>query len=220
MGFCIFANGAIAIKDVQRRHGLERIAVVDWDAHHGNGTEEVFYDDPSVLTISLHQDNLFPIGTGCMESRGVGRGEGYNINIPLPPGSGRGAYLAAFDRVVIPALAAYRPQLVVVASGFDASGLDPLARLMLNSETYRILTRKLMDVADQLCGGRIAMTHEGGYSRAYAPFCGLAVMEALAGEDTGVVDPFNDYIGAFGGQDLQPHQDAIIREAERLLDRL
>lgn len=220
MGFCIFANAAIAIREMQRKHNLEKIAVVDWDAHHGNGTEEIFYDDPSVLTISLHQDNLFPIDSGGMDSRGRGRGEGYNINVPLPPGSGIGAYHACFDRVVLPALSAYRPQLIVVTSGFDACGLDPLARLMLNSNAYRLLTRKLMMAADDLCGGRIAMTHEGGYSRAYAPFCGLAVMETLAGRKTGVVDPFNDYIASFGAQSLQPHQDALIKMAERLIDRL
>lgn len=220
MGFCIFANAAIAIREMQKKYGLEKIAVVDWDAHHGNGTEEIFYDDPSVLTISLHQDNLFPLDSGGMECRGAGRGEGYNINVPLPPGSGKGAYRACLDRIVLPALFAYRPQLIVVTSGFDACGLDPLARLMLNSDVYREMTQKLMAAANDLCGGRIAMTHEGGYSRAYAPFCGLAVMETLAGRKTGVVDPFNDYIGSFGGQGLQPHQESLIKQAERLIDRL
>lgn len=220
MGFCIFGNAAIAIREMQRRHGLSRIAVVDWDAHHGNGSEEVFYEDPGVLTISLHQDNLFPIGSGGLESRGAGRGEGYNINVPLPPGSGRGAYLEAFRRVVLPALTRYRPELIVVTSGFDACGLDPLARQMLSSPVYREMTRLLLQAADALCAGRLAMTHEGGYSRAYTPFCGLAVMEELSGHATGVEDPFADYIGSFGGQALQPHQEAVIASAERLLDRL
>ena len=220
MGFCIFANAAIAIKEIQQVFQLSKIAVVDWDAHHGNGTEEIFYADPSVLTISIHQDNLFPIGTGAMKDRGASRGEGYNVNIPLPPGSGIGAYLAAFDRVILPALYAYRPDLIVVASGFDASGLDPLARLMLNSDAYRSLAGRLLTVASDLCGGRLAMTHEGGYSRAYTPFCGLAVLEALSGASTDVVDPFNEYIASFAGQDLQPHQEAVIHEARGLIDRL
>lgn len=220
MGFCLFANAAIGIREVQARFGLSRIAVVDWDAHHGNGTEEIFYTDPSVLTISIHQDNLFPIGTGAMKDRGEGRGEGYNINIPLPPGSGSGAYFAAFDQVVLPALYQYRPELIVVTSGFDASGLDPLARLMLYSDAYRSLTHRLMTAAADLCGGRIAMTHEGGYSRAYAPFCGLAVMETLSGFRTDAVDPFNDYIASFAGQSLQPHQEAVVQHARGLLDRL
>lgn len=220
MGFCIFANAAVAIREIQSKFQLSKIAVVDWDAHHGNGTEEIFYSDPSVLTISIHQDNLFPIGTGAMESRGTDRGEGYNINIPLPPGSGNGAFLAAFEQVILPALRAYKPELILVTSGFDASGMDPLARLMLNSDTYRALTELLIGAADDLCEGRLAMTHEGGYSRAYAPFCGLAVMEALSGHRTGVVDPLNEYIASYGGQSLQPHQDVVIQQARRLIDRL
>lgn len=220
MGFCLFANAAISIREIQARSGLSKIAVVDWDAHHGNGTEEIFYSDPSVLTISIHQDNLFPIGTGAMKDRGEGRGEGFNINIPLPPGSGSGAYFAAFDHVVLPALYAYRPELIVVTSGFDASGLDPLARQMLYSDAYRSLTTRLMSAAADLCGGRLAMTHEGGYSRAYAPFCGLAVMETLSGFRTDAADPFNDYIASFAGQDLQPHQNEVIHQARGLLDRL
>lgn len=220
MGFCLLANAAIAIKQARAKHGLARVAVVDWDAHHGNGTEEIFYEDPSVLTISIHQDNLFPIGTGAMADRGGGRGTGYNINVPLPPGSGQGAYLAAFDQVVLPALHAYRPDLIVVTSGFDASGLDPLARQMLHSTVYRDLTQRLMQAASDLCAGRIAMTHEGGYSRAYAPFCGLAVLEALSNTRTGTLDPFDDYIASFAGQELQPHQSEIITQARGLLDRL
>lgn len=220
MGFCLLANAAIAIREMQQRHKLARIAVVDWDAHHGNGTEEIFYEDPGVLTISLHQDNLFPIDSGGLDKNGSGAGLGYNINVPLPAGTGRGGYVAAFRRVVLPALRAYRPDLIVVTSGFDASGLDPLARQMLNSSAYRDMTGMLMEAAAELCGGRIAMTHEGGYSRAYAPFCGLAVMETLSGQRTGAEDPFDAYIGSFGGQDLQPHQDAVIARAELLLGRL
>jgi acetoin utilization deacetylase AcuC-like enzyme len=220
MGFCIFANVPIAIREMQERYQLDRIAIVDWDAHHGNGSEEIFYEDPSVLTISLHQDNLFPMDSGAMSANGAGRGEGYNINVPLPPGSGRGAYETTFERVVIPALHAYRPQLIVVCSGFDACGLDPLARLMLHSSAYTTLTRQLMDCADELCQGRIAMAHEGGYSRALAPYCGLAVMETLSGIRTKITDPFDEYVSGFGGQELQPHQEAVINEARDLLKKL
>ncbi|EAQ43975.1 histone deacetylase/AcuC/AphA family protein [Roseobacter sp. MED193] len=220
MGFCIFANASIAIREMQEKYQLDRVAIVDWDAHHGNGAEEIFYEDPSVLTISLHQDNLFPLDSGAMSSIGEGRGEGNNINVPLPPGSGRGAYQAAFDRVVIPALQAYKPQLIVVCSGFDACGLDPLARLMLHSSVYANLTKQLMECADDLCQGRIAMLHEGGYSRALAPYCGLAVMETLSGIKTNITDPFDEYVSAFGGQDLQPHQEAVVNEARGLVDNL
>ena len=219
MAFGVLANAPIAIREMQKKYQLDRIAIVDWDAHHGNGSEEIFYEDPAVLTISLHQNNLFPIGSGAMSANGAGRGEGYNINVPLPPGSGRGAYEAAFERVVIPALRAYRPQLIVVCSGFDACGLDPLARLMLHSSAYATLTRQLMHCADDVCQGRIAMVHEGGYSRALAPYCGLAVMETLSGIRTKVTDPFDEYVSGFGGQDLQPHQETIIEEARGLLKK-
>ena len=136
-GLCIFANAAIATKLAMRDHGLARVAIVDWDAHHGNGTESAFYEDPSVLTISVHQDMVVP-ERGAIEDTGRGPGDGYNINIPLPPGSGTGAYLAAIDRVMAPALRRFRPELILVASGVDACASDPTARMLLMSDSYRI----------------------------------------------------------------------------------
>ncbi|MEZ5731916.1 MAG: class II histone deacetylase [Paracoccaceae bacterium] len=218
MGYCLFANAALAILHGRAVHGLGRVAVVDWDVHHGNGTEAAFYDDPETLTISLHQDNLYPLDSGKMEARGSGAGMGANLNIPLPPGSGDGAYLAAFEQVVLPALDRFRPDLVLVASGFDASAADPLGRMMVTSEGYRTMTAMLMKAADRLCGGRIVMTHEGGYSAAYVPYCGLAVLEELSGHRTGVEDPFLADFANFGQQSLQPHQAAVIAAAARHLD--
>ena len=153
-----------------------------------------------------------------MTESGAGAGIGYNINIPLPPGSGSGAYAAAFERVVCPALELYRPEVIIVPCGFDSGGLDPLARLMLSSSAYRMLTRKLMDVAARVCGGRILMTHEGGYSAASVPFHGLAVLEELSGEVTQVVDPFQAVIDSMGQQELQPHQRAAVERAGEALD--
>lgn len=216
-GFCIFGNVAVAVRHAQKVRGLERVAVVDWDVHHGNGTQHAFEDDPSVLTISLHQDRWFPRESGAMEERGTGAGYGANINIPLPPGSGHGAYVASFERVVIPALRAFRPGLIVVASGFDGSMYDPLGRMMAYSETYRRMTELLMDAADSLCGGRLVLSHEGGYSPIYVPFCGLSVMEQLSGERSSVGDPMAENASTAGGQELQPHQDAVIAMAEQLL---
>lgn len=209
-GFCLFANGVLGVKHAREVHNLKRIAVVDWDVHHGNGAESAFYDDPDVLTISLHQDNLFPPDRGRLAETGGPGAEGANINIPLPAGSGSGAYRAAFDRVVLPALEEFRPEMIFVASGFDAAAMDPLGHMMLSSDDFRYMTEGLMRMADSCCEGRIVMTHEGGYSAGYVPYCGLAVMEALSGIDAGIDDPFLSYIVNYGGQDLQPHQTAAI----------
>lgn len=203
-GFCIFANVAIAVHHARIQYGIERVATIDWDVHHGNGTEQAFYDDPHVLTISLHQDRLYPRDSGDMDARGRGPGEGANINVPLPPGSGRGAYLAAMERVVEPAVTAFRPELIVVPCGFDASWLDPLGRMLLTAEAYRELTARLMALADATCGGRLVLSHEGGYSKRYVPFCGLAVIEQLSGVRTEVVDGYGR--DDMPGQELQPHQ--------------
>ncbi|OLB80247.1 MAG: class II histone deacetylase [Actinobacteria bacterium 13_2_20CM_2_66_6] len=215
-GFCIFANVAIAATHARQVRGLRRVAVVDWDVHHGNGTEHAFYDDPSVLTISIHQDNNYPPNSGAMTDTGSGAGKGYNINVPLPAGSGVGAYVATFERVVAPALRNYRPELIIVASGLDASAMDPLASMMMTSDGYRKLTQVMLGVAHEVCGGRLVMCHEGGYSPAYVPFCGLAIMEELAGVRTELADPLLDLLASFGGQDLQPHQEAVLREAMKL----
>ena len=120
-GFCIFGNVALAAMHAQDIWQIERIATIDWDVHHGNGTQQAFYDDPNVLTISIHQDGLFPKDSGTVEERGANNGQNYNINIPLPAGSGHGAYSAAIERVVVPAVQSFRPQLILVPCGFDAS---------------------------------------------------------------------------------------------------
>lgn len=218
MGFCLFGNVAIAIHHGRHAHGLGRVATVDWDVHHGNGTQSAFYSDPQTLTISIHQDNLFPAASGGLEETGEGVGKGYNLNIPLPPGSGDGAYLAAFERVIIPALRRFKPELIVVPSGFDGSGVDPLGRMMVTSEAYRAMTKMLMQAADELCGGRLMMSHEGGYSSMYVPYCGLAVLEELTGHRTHVDDPWAPLMAQWGQQSLQPHQDTLIREVEELLN--
>ena len=217
MGFCLFGNIAIAIRHAQAVHKLQRIATVDWDVHHGNGTQTVFYDDPSVLTISVHQDNLYPPDSGGCEENGAGQGKGCNINIPLPPGCGNGAYLEAFRRVVIPALHRFKPQLIAVPSGFDASAVDPLGRMMVTSEGYREMTRMIMTAAADLCGGKIVMSHEGGYSENYVPYCGLAVLEEMSGIKTSIEDQLAPLMAKRGGQAVEPHQAAAIARAESLI---
>lgn len=217
MGYCIFGNAVIAIHHARALHGLGRVAVVDWDVHHGNGTEAAFYEDGETLTISLHQDNLYPAGSGAVDDNGAGAGLGANINIPLPPGSGHGAYLAAMERVVIPALDRFRPDVIVVACGYDASACDPLGRMMLHSDSFRQMTAQIMAAADRLCDGRVVMTHEGGYSASFVPYCGLAVLECLSGVRSQITDPFLPIMTDYGQQDLQPHQQAAIARAEALL---
>ena len=126
MGFCLLANVAIAVRHAQVVRGIGRVAVVDWDVHHGNGTQAIFVADPTVLAVSLHQDGLYPARSGLVTETGEGAGSGATVNVPLPAGSGRGAYVEALERVVIPALERFRPELIVVACGFDAGALDPL----------------------------------------------------------------------------------------------
>jgi acetoin utilization deacetylase AcuC-like enzyme len=219
-GFCIFGNTALAAIHARKALGLDRVAVVDWDVHHGNGTEHAFYEDPTVLTISIHQDNNFPPQSGAITDTGKGAGQGYNINIPLPAGSGVGAYVATFERVVAPALRAFRPQLILIASGLDASAMDPLASMMMTSDGYRRLTQIMLAVAGEVCDGHLVVCHEGGYSPAYVPYCGLAIMEELSGVRTSLEDPLLPLLGGMGGQELQPHQEAVIREAAKLVDGL
>lgn len=189
MGFCLLANIPVAIEAVRAKHGVGRVAVIDWDVHHGNGTQSIYYDDPHTLTISLHQDRCFPPGYSGADDLGSGAGAGANLNVPLLAGSGDDAYRYAFERIVLPALERFRPELIVVASGLDASAVDPLARMQLHSDSYRFMTRAVKDAAQRLCAGRLVVVHEGGYSEAYVPFCGLAIVEALAGVRTDVADP-------------------------------
>jgi len=219
-GFCIFGNVAIAVRHARAVRGVGRVAVIDWDVHHGNGTQAAFYDDPTVLTISLHQDRYYPVDSGGLDEVGVGAGRGYNLNLPLPPGSGHGAYVAAFERIILPAVRAFQPNLIVVASGFDAAASDPLGRMLCHSGTYRAMTRLTKAAAAELCGDRLVVCQEGGYSATYAPFCGLAVIEELSGEWSGVEDPLAGWYAAIGGQDLQPHHDVLLERAARRLQEL
>lgn len=190
MGFCLMANIAIAIEAARATEPSLRVAVVDWDVHHGNGTETIFAADPNVLTISLHQENNYPPGSGGADERGTGRGVGAVVNAPLPPGCGDAAYLHAMGAVVWPALQRFNPDLIIVACGFDASGVDPLARMLASSGGFGSMTKEVIAAAEALCAGRLVVTHEGGYSEAHAPFCGHAVIAALAESGCDAPDPF------------------------------
>lgn len=195
-GFCLLANAAIAVEEAITRHGLSRVAILDWDVHHGNGTQAIFYDRPDVLTISVHQEGCYPINQGAASEQGAGRGDGCNINVPLLPGGGHQAYVDAMALIIAPALRRYRPELIVIACGFDPNALDPLARMLAHSDTFRMLMGETKTLAAELCGGRLVAIHEGGYSEVYVPFCAQALIEELAGTTSAVVDPVLEFVRA------------------------
>ncbi len=161
MGFCLLNNVAVAAAHARAR-GLSRIAIIDWDVHHGNGTQDIFYSDPTVLFISLHQWPLYP-GTGQSDEVGAQDGRGFTVNLPLPTESDGSVYRASFERVIIPVLSEYEPELVIVSAGFDAHERDPLATMRLKNDDYRWMTQRLVSIADQFSQSRILFALEGGY---------------------------------------------------------
>ena len=191
-GFCLLANIAIAIESAISENLAKKFCVIDWDVHHGNGTEAIFYDRPDVLTISVHQERNYPVDTGQETDRGKGKGINHNINLPLPAGSGHDTYLDLFDRVISPLVNNYRPDIIIVACGFDAAMIDPTSSMLCSAETFRILTRKAQILADKNCNSRLSLIHEGGYSEVYVPFCGHAVLEELSGSTKIAPDPYEE----------------------------
>jgi acetoin utilization deacetylase AcuC-like enzyme len=161
MGFCLFNNAAIAARHAQRRHGLGPVAIVDWDVHHGNGTQAIFWEDPKVLFVSTHQMPLYP-GTGAPSERGVGN----ILNVPLAPGTDGAMFRAIFAAQVLPAIDNFAPELVVISAGFDAHRNDPLGGLRLEASDFAWATRELMALAEKHAAGRIVSTLEGGYDLA------------------------------------------------------
>ena len=212
MGFCLIANIPVAIEAARAAHGLGKVAILDWDVHHGNGTQAIYYDRADTLTISIHQEGSFPPGHGSAADIGEGKGKGTNLNIPLLPGGGHQAYMDAMEILALPAIESFRPDMIIVACGFDANSFDPLGRMQAGSSTFREMTRKVMALAGDMCGGRVALVHEGGYAEVVVPFCGLAVLEELADARTQVVDPFAEII-----EGQQPQDDFVRFQRARLL---
>lgn len=163
MGFCLFNNVAVCARYIQERYGFKKIAIIDWDVHHGNGTQQIFYEDPSVLYFSIHQFPLYP-GTGTERETGAGPGQGYTINCPLPPGKGDDEYVGIFEKILVPALKSFVPDFILISAGFDAHREDPLAGMQVSDAGFGELTRIVKASADALCQGRIVSCLEGGYN--------------------------------------------------------
>jgi acetoin utilization deacetylase AcuC-like enzyme len=179
MGFCLLNNIAIGARYAQRKHGVARVLIVDWDVHHGNGTQDIFYTDPTVFFFSTHQWPLYP-GTGRADEIGDGAGLGTTMNFPFPAGSGRTEILGAVQNALMPAMEQFRPELVMISAGFDSRIGDLLGRFTLTDEDFTDLTRAVMEIAERTAGGGVVSVLEGGYNLGGLASAAAAHVQALA----------------------------------------
>jgi len=180
MGFCLFNNVAIGAAYLRAHHGLERVMIVDWDVHHGNGTQNIFARDPGVLYVSTHRYPFYP-GTGGLDEVGIGDGAGFTVNIPFPGGVGDADFVEAFRTVIEPIALQYEPQLVLISAGFDAHWRDPLGGMGVTEQGFAAMARSLLGVAEQTAGGRCVAILEGGYDLAATRDSAAAVLDAMSG---------------------------------------
>ena len=202
MGFCLLNNIAIAARYAIEEYDVERVAIVDYDVHHGNGTQDIFYSDPAVLFCSTHASPLYP-GTGRENEIGAGAGLGTTLNIPLDYGAGDRTIPLMFEQLVMPALQRFRPDIILVSAGYDGHWMDPLGPLALSARGYAGLTRRLYDVASALCDGRIVLFLEGGYNQDALGACVVSSLDVLLGRE-----PRQDALGEHAG--LEPDCSALL----------
>ena len=203
MGFCLFNNVAIAAHHALNKYKLERILIIDFDVHHGNGTQDAFYDNPQVMYISTHEYPFYP-GTGDIKETGGGAAKGANINIPLPAGCGDAEYLKVFEQIIIPAARRFNPRLILVSAGYDPHRADPLAMMELSTGGFGQMAGIIKGLADELCGGRLAITLEGGYNLEALAASVKATFDVLLGNS--VQDPLGE----------SPHRSGAL-EIDRLI---
>jgi acetoin utilization deacetylase AcuC-like enzyme len=204
-GFCIFNNIAIGACHAMVRHGMERILIVDWDLHHGNGTQETFYEDSRVLYCSVHQSPAYP-GTGRIDETGEGPGFGYTVNVPLPPGANDAVFIRVFKEIFRPVAREYRPEIILVSAGFDTYMGDPLGAMRMTAEGFAAETRILLDLAAECCNGRLVMVLEGGYHILGQVKSARAVLLEMLGETHMTEDTLNRMAA-----DIDERYDRLIR---------
>ena len=210
MGFCLFNNVAVAARYAIDKHGLERVMIIDYDVHHGNATQEMFYDDPRVLYFSIHQAPFYP-GTGLSDEIGQGAGLGTTINVPLPPTTGYETYEPVFRQVMAPAADRFDPQLILVSAGFDAHWKDPLGGMYLSTAGFANLTGIIIELAQTLCNGRIVFVQEGGYDKLAMAGCVATCINLLLGDDAAV-----DSLGQAPTIKWRINTDVLIAELRRI----
>jgi len=194
-GFCYFNNAAIVIEYLREMHSLERFMVLDWDVHHGNGTQDIFYDDPTVLCFQTHQAHLYPVyrTKGGANEMGVGEGNGYNINVPLYPETTGESYLYLIRELFNPLTLAFKPEIILVSSGLDMHYSDIFGNIKLHTHTYAEMTKCIMDVAERTCSGKIVMLLEGGYNLEAVPRSIASIIATLANFDDADTTKYYDY---------------------------
>ena len=209
MGFCLLNNIAIAARYAQTAQGIEKVLIFDYDVHHGNGTNDIFYADRSVYFISIHQSPFYP-GTGASDEVGAGAGRGYTLNIPLAGGHGDASYRRLFGELVMPAVERFDPDLMLISAGFDAHWSDPLANMQLTLEGYDYLARECIGMAERMCDGQIVFVMEGGYDLPALANGWVNIARALLGQDE-ISDPYGEARSAADASAIQQPIDDLRR---------